>query len=1616
MSNCPNECNGNGLCGVTPNQRGHPYLPSVLPGKCYCDPGWTGDDCSVLKAADLSAIVVESGNERNSELAVPGNVMKLMLVSPENLLSLQFSQFRIGQKEVTGYFIVPECGAAPCRVWNIEYTVDEDDFGGFSFVLDYTDMNNRPGRATEKDKFVRGKVTVTSFAFGARYWRVRALTIARGGFTDEFSWKMNSLRLYDGYNRTEPVNMADAVPIASSEAAHTGGFLGSETQIMNTTSNRYVYAAGKASSDPAKMLHKMLDYPANGYGRRAYDRFSKKNFGLGSLHQCLAACDTVRHCSAVTYSSSTKRPGCFLHEHLDDGAADSFVGEVTYFRTEKPCPPDAILTCDGQCIRDWTCFNNTQLPLRSHSCVETMGRSSCLPGQDQYWNCPLHGCNHGDCDLCGSDRIKLGQDMSNGMANHAVDVYYSHFWEAAENSAGEWIAVAFPEARVVRSLYVQHVDFRSAPMSAIVEQSNDMVNWQPVVVLDDFAVSEYAANLPSATMLAEGHHGEGLREFDLDELNLVELEGSRVFIPTVSFCYYTLDSAMSMPGFDFTSYASYDQPTPQLASKFYVHRNNTSLTGLPPKKKWNPTVADFHKCEDFPEWEDLHGDACKSYREHQWCTESGLVGKGWDFDWGTLEDYSKGGMSALEACCSCGGGQQSGAVSDDSKLNDLSLVSVEKKATAPISMLQVSTERQSVTSSDIASDRMDEFGCLVSEGYTWCPYTMKCVQDYEGGDGGPCRPPQPVPMAPKTPAIAFVFHDESKVPGKIRGRVSIIPAYADNLNQRITHYAVYFSRGGSGMLGDTIGNPVVVVEKGPQVIVATIPLVEVPQGATHLTLFTRNGPIDMPWGITRKLDEQLNIYGDLGTYRTKSCAVWRRNGPNYYDMQGMTLMPAQNFYRGKNMTIRISGLLHCADVRDVSNTQMGRGKATVRWVLFHTPDGSNVNGRVLPEDDGPDFDSVATGTFDIDAGTCSGHPDGVPVHAHVRRYQGGHVALWMKLEWHGEDNGNDYAMVCDSLTYEIVQGKTRIADEAASVNDSGFYCKGKCPEPSSDHVLQLEYHVASKFSGGCSSDEGRVCTSEWIASGCQSRPPFLFGLNCHDYKQCYVRAMQEGKCGSDMADADCDSVSAKICVNDWVAAGCPDSPPDQCVQYEECAVAAMLAGRCPAPEVNCSKPVAANCVKEWVNKRCGPYPAEGSVGCEPYESCATKAMNHGRCSQFQVDCGSRDARLCVDNYVVEGCPGLLSDVQGLNCSDYHVCAKLAERAGRCRNETEGDEGDSSGSGQDEVPTAAGGGSVPTDSDVAEFQNSTAGVVTNLGSTVGNNALGAMNAMGDVSTAGLSASNDMAVASINAGTEASQNAVDAAAVTANSANGAANGVVSAINDGLSSSSLMQTRAHRRGWGRRTHKPDVPLVDLTRQQAFHATRMQNFDAVARDHDRSASLHVAQNVQVGVSKQLPTGSLKRSEAPVHHTDSVIRKPRHTTTANKWVTQSNQVAPKLPSASQEATVAAVAAPKPEVHLKDYKAMNDRMKDDFIARLASRKLTAAVPSLSAAAAAAPKPKPAAHVASPPSVVRAAAKAAEGVAGGQAGVSGESKQVDWAQHNAQVRQEFLKKAADRKRM
>lgn len=63
-------------------------------------------------------------------------------------------------------------------------------------------------------------------------------------------------------------------------------------------------------------------------------------------------------------------------------------------------------------------------------------------------------------------------------------------------------------------------------------------------------------------------------------------------------------------------------------------------------------------CVDY-NWTDAEFNTCADYHSEGWCTHEGGLGFGWHIGWGTLSDYVFMGRHAGQACCACGGGDNS---------------------------------------------------------------------------------------------------------------------------------------------------------------------------------------------------------------------------------------------------------------------------------------------------------------------------------------------------------------------------------------------------------------------------------------------------------------------------------------------------------------------------------------------------------------------------------------------------------------------------------------------------------------------------------------------------------------------------------------------------------------------------------------------------------------------------------------------------------------------------------------------------------------------------------------------------------------------------------------------
>merc|ERR1719498_1986651 len=63
-------------------------------------------------------------------------------------------------------------------------------------------------------------------------------------------------------------------------------------------------------------------------------------------------------------------------------------------------------------------------------------------------------------------------------------------------------------------------------------------------------------------------------------------------------------------------------------------------------------------CNTVPTgWTDSRNVGCAYYQQARWCNADGSPGVGWDKGFGELKDYARDGVTAMEACCECGGGK-----------------------------------------------------------------------------------------------------------------------------------------------------------------------------------------------------------------------------------------------------------------------------------------------------------------------------------------------------------------------------------------------------------------------------------------------------------------------------------------------------------------------------------------------------------------------------------------------------------------------------------------------------------------------------------------------------------------------------------------------------------------------------------------------------------------------------------------------------------------------------------------------------------------------------------------------------------------------------------------------
>eukprot|EP00039_Didymoeca_costata_P026718 m.16495 g.16495 ORF g.16495 m.16495 type:complete len:917 (-) comp5714_c0_seq1:599-3349(-) len=101
--------------------------------------------------------------------------------------------------------------------------------------------------------------------------------------------------------------------------------------------------------------------------------------------------------------------------------------------------------------------------------------------------------------------------------------------------------------------------------------------------------------------------------------------------------------------------------TSVVASETTNSRTTASSQTLTVEKQFRgpitTTAVTSASCLDAPlGWHDSDDDNCATYETYQWCTPEGGYGRYWGSPDQTFEQFSFDGVSAVQACCACGGG------------------------------------------------------------------------------------------------------------------------------------------------------------------------------------------------------------------------------------------------------------------------------------------------------------------------------------------------------------------------------------------------------------------------------------------------------------------------------------------------------------------------------------------------------------------------------------------------------------------------------------------------------------------------------------------------------------------------------------------------------------------------------------------------------------------------------------------------------------------------------------------------------------------------------------------------------------------------------------------------
>lgn len=187
------------------------------------------------------------------------------------------------------------------------------------------------------------------------------------------------------------------------------------------------------------------------------------------------------------------------------------------------------------------------------------------------------------------------------------------------------------------------------------------------------------------------------------------------------------------------------------------------------------------------------------------------------------------------------------------------------------------------------------------------------------------------------------------------------------------------------------------------------------------------------------ITESVDAFGSEYRYFDGRCATWKLPTPDESTAMGYTFEPKTAM--GRPTSVEVHGQLYSFEKTSEGSIRRSNGNVTIKWMLVHSVDGSNMNYRTLNQGQA----KMINGTFD-----GLGQFEGLSIYGKAPRFaSGSYIALWLDVVV-ADTNTEAEILVCDNLQYVIEQSRE------SALTPQQADCPRCSRDPVQDSVIRLE--------------------------------------------------------------------------------------------------------------------------------------------------------------------------------------------------------------------------------------------------------------------------------------------------------------------------------------------------------------------------------------------------------------------------------------------------------------------------------------------------------------------------------------------------------------------------------